>query len=130
MLTTSKEKFGKTETKVDSAEDLKEKDEKSKEPKGTKASLTPSRVQPVVAVTTETTSYQGANDRYNIAANDLYKSLMSNSRGDMLNIKLKIAGDPEFVKQDDVFYGPGEGAGQSIEMDTAEVYIQIGRAHV
>ena len=125
MLTTHKEKFGKTETKVDNAEATDEKDKKSEDPKGTDGSLTPSRVQPVVAIASEHTSYQGDNDKYNIAANDLYKSLMSTSRGDMLNIKLKIAGDPEFVKQDDVFYGPDGGSGESIDMDSGEVYIKI-----
>lgn len=27
-------------------------------------------------------------------------------RGDMLNIKMKIAGDPSFIKQDDIYYNP------------------------
>jgi hypothetical protein len=37
---------------------------------------------------------------------DLRKSIYTSSRGDMLNIKLKIIGDPAFIKQDDVFYNP------------------------
>jgi hypothetical protein len=43
----------------------------------------------------------------------------------MINVKLKIAGDPDFVKQDDIFYGPGAGAGSSIATDSEEVYIKI-----
>jgi hypothetical protein len=38
---------------------------------------------------------------------DLSKSLYSSMRGDMLNIKLTIFGDPAFIKQDDIYYNPG-----------------------
>ena len=38
--------------------------------------------------------------------NDFYKSSLSASRGDMINVKLKIIGDPEFIKQDDIFFNP------------------------
>jgi hypothetical protein len=39
-----------------------------------------------------------------LAVDSLVASLYSASRGDMLNIKLKIVGDPCFIKQDDVYY--------------------------
>lgn len=61
--------------------------------------------------------YSGSNDSsnsMNTAANpderviaDLKNSIYSSQRGDMLNIKLQIVGDPAFIKQDDVFYNPG-----------------------
>ena len=38
---------------------------------------------------------------------DLSKSIYSSMRGDMLNIKLTIIGDPAFIKQDDIYYNPG-----------------------
>ena len=38
------------------------------------------------------------------AAADMYRSIMSSSRGDMISVKLKIVGDPLFIKQDDMFY--------------------------
>ncbi len=38
---------------------------------------------------------------------DLKTSLYSSQRGDALNLKLQIIGDPAFIKQDDVFYNPG-----------------------
>ena len=34
------------------------------------------------------------------------KSIYTNSRGAMLNIRLKIVGDPAYIKQDDVYYNP------------------------
>lgn len=38
---------------------------------------------------------------------DLKKSIYTAQRGDALNIKLQIVGDPGFIKQDDVYYNPG-----------------------
>lgn len=43
--------------------------------------------------------------------NDFSKSMMSSSRGDMINVKLKIIGDPELIKQDDVFKNPANNPG-------------------
>jgi len=45
-------------------------------------------------------------DSKGVLINDFSKSMLSSSRGDMINIKLKIIGDPELIKQDDVFFNP------------------------
>lgn len=42
----------------------------------------------------------------NVAVADLEDSLMTLSSADMLNVQLKIIGDPQFIKQDDCFYSP------------------------
>jgi hypothetical protein len=42
-----------------------------------------------------------------LKAADVMKSIYSGSRGDMINIKLKIVGDPDFIKTDDIYYNPG-----------------------
>jgi hypothetical protein len=42
----------------------------------------------------------------NVAVADLEDSLMTLSSADMLNVQLKILGDPQFIKQDDCFYSP------------------------
>lgn len=72
-----------------------------------------------------------------ILAADIQKSQYSNSRGDMLNLKLKIVGDPELIKQDDVYTNPLQGGyadqmnnsimpqGGSIPMDNGEVVAQV-----
>ncbi len=39
-----------------------------------------------------------------VAAADLADSLMSSSQADMVNVKLKIIGDPDYIKQDEIFY--------------------------
>lgn len=41
-----------------------------------------------------------------VAVADLEDSLMTLSSADMLSVKLKIIGDPQFIKQDDCFYSP------------------------
>lgn len=45
-------------------------------------------------------------DSKGVLVNDFSKSMMSSSRGDMINVKLKIIGDPELIKQDDIFQNP------------------------
>ncbi len=47
---------------------------------------------------------------------NVMKSIYSSSRGDMLNVKLKILGDPHFIKQDDVFVPPDDSSNNSAGM--------------
>jgi hypothetical protein len=51
-------------------------------------------------------SFNRGKDPNDQAVSSLVKSIYTSSRGDMLNIKLKIVGDPGFIKQDDVYYNP------------------------
>lgn len=51
-------------------------------------------------------------DNLGILVNDFTKSTMSNSRGDMINVNLKIIGDPEFIKQDDLYFNPANNPDQ------------------
>jgi hypothetical protein len=85
----------------------------------------------------------GANTAKEIASVDLADSLMTSSQADMLGVKLKIIGDPDYIKQDDIFYRPrlsGEeknlaGAPSSdsrllpnngsLAMDTGGLYVQL-----
>jgi hypothetical protein len=39
-----------------------------------------------------------------IGSSDTLRDLAGSARGDMLNVKLTIIGDPTFIKQDEVFY--------------------------
>jgi hypothetical protein len=74
---------------------------------------------------TQETSQATNSSKKQVEAGDLYKSIMSSSRGDMVNVKMKVAGDPDFIKQDDVFYPPGGGSGSSIPMDQNEVFVKL-----
>jgi hypothetical protein len=76
-----------------------------------------------------------------VASVDLTDSLMTNSQGDMIGLRLKILGDPDFIKQDDVFYRPALSGtnltvkpssdprllpnNSSLRMDDGGVYVQV-----
>jgi hypothetical protein len=67
----------------------------------------------ILPVTTEVGGHNAAAGTMNSAEQpkdhivaDLKKSIYSSQRGDMLNIKLTIIGDPAYIKQDDVYYNP------------------------
>jgi hypothetical protein len=86
-----------------------------------------------------TTGGSGAKaDVKQVAATDIQASQYSNSRGDMLNLKLKIVGDPELIKQDDIYTNPSQGGydtqintlgimkdNGSIPMDNGEVMAEV-----
>ena len=82
----------------------------------------------------------GDTNIHQIAASDVEQSLYSSWSGDMIGVTLKIIGDPQYIKQDDIFHSPdmttttqvdatiGDSrlvANGSLNMDTREVYIQI-----
>lgn len=124
-----------------------ENDVKNDEYGVTATTKTPASVLPV------TTQYAGSNasaSTMNSAQSpsdaivaDLSKSLYSSSRGDMLNIKMTIIGDPAWIKQDDIYYNPGSpvdynafisGAAQTapinpktgqIMFDREQVFVQV-----
>lgn len=73
-----------------------------------------------------------------VLAGDVQKSQYSSSRGDMLNLRLKIVGDPELIKQDDIYTNPSQGGyntqvntlgimpdSGSVPMDNGEVIAQV-----
>ena len=67
-----------------------------------------------------------------VAAGDVKESLQNDARGDMINVKLKIVGDPHFIKQDDIFYNQNAfgAVGQltpngSLYTDSGELYVYL-----
>jgi len=88
----------------------------------------------------QATATGGATTAKEVASLDLVDSLMTNSQADMLNLKLKIIGDPDYIKQDDVFYrttnntnaAPTKPTGDtrlinngSLVMDDGCLYVQV-----
>jgi len=63
----------------------------------------------------------GSKTAQEIAAADLSASLASMAQADMLSVDLKIIGDPDFIKQDDIFYKPAFNANGEIEIATRYV---------
>jgi hypothetical protein len=63
----------------------------------------------------------------------LSKNILSSSAGDMIRVDLKILGDPDFIKQDDIFFRPGtysleEGLktwNKSLITDEEELFVRL-----
>lgn len=101
--------------------------------------IMPMVMKPQVADTRATTG-SGALTAKQMAVADLEDSLLTLSQADMLHVKLKIIGDPSFIKQDDLFWTPrsntqiGENKTNaddrltpdgSLKMDNGEVYVNL-----
>ena len=102
--------------------------------------IAPAGIKPVVS-DTQKQATGGAATVEAIALADVESSLYTTAGGDMLQAKLKIIGDPQYIKQDDVFYPPvltavadqvdGTGpdtrliANGSLHMDQGEIYVQV-----
>jgi len=130
-MTANREKLKKVE--IDKGT-VKSQEDPGNKNKAADSTITPNQLVIVAAQTDVSNSSEGANDVKNVSANDLYKSIMSNSRGDMINVKLKISGDPHFIKQDDVFFKPtmdSDGSvgkidsNGSLTTDGGELYVYL-----
>jgi hypothetical protein len=97
-------------------------------------------VQPVVnrPVSGHQSSSAGFNAQENAAVQkvaNVMDSIYSTVRGDMMNLGMRIIGDPEFIKSDDVYYKPGNpnypkkgdtrAADGSILTDQGDVFIYV-----
>lgn len=78
------------------------------------------------------TTLPGAAAAFGTASGDLQRDLTSSSRGDMINIRLKIIGDPQLIKQDDLFYAQNIRPptsqltpNNSLYYDGGELYVNI-----
>ena len=101
--------------------------------------IMPMVMKPQVA-DTRTITGSGAITSKQVAVADLEASLMEMAQADMLNVKLKIIGDPSFIKQDDIFWIPKSNTDikenkmnadtrltpdGSLVMDRGEVYVNL-----
>jgi hypothetical protein len=79
-----------------------------------------------------TQTLPGAAAAAGTAGGDVQRDLTSSSRGDMINIQLKIIGDPQLIKQDDLFYAQNVKPptsqltlNNSLYYDGGELYVNI-----
>ena len=87
------------------ADDNKDKDVTRRPTGGTKNSI---GMNQNVAISNDfSVASTGANTTETTLAASVVKNIYSDSRGDMINVKLKILGDPHFIKQDDLYVNPG-----------------------
>ena len=89
---------------------------------------------PVTYVSSDyrTQTLTGAAAALGTAGGDVQRDLTSSSRGDMINIQLKIIGDPQLIKQDDLFYAQNVKPptsqltpNNSLYYDGGELYVNI-----
>ena len=121
-------------------------EEKDKNPKTNNIGVVqdPNAIMPMVMkpqiLDARTTTGSGALTPEQIAVADLEASLLTLSQADMLHVKLKIIGDPSFIKQDDLFWTPKANSevsenlinaddrltpDGSLKMDRGEVYVNL-----
>jgi hypothetical protein len=88
-----------------------------------------------VAQTQQTSAGGVLNKSDTVNASSVMQSFYTSAGGDMISIKLQILGDPEFIKQDDIYVTPGitglknidqyvPGTG-SLAMDSGEIYCYL-----
>jgi hypothetical protein len=68
-------------------------------------SVSPTRIKPVVQNTPQRAT-GGAVSPLETGASDLADSILNRSEADMVSVRLKILGDPDYIKQDELFYAP------------------------
>lgn len=79
-------------------------------------------------VRTETRT--GGDQASAVTGGDVQRDLTLSSRGDMINIKLKILGDPQFIKQDDIFYGQNLSSSLTQLTPNGSIYTDSGELYV
>ena len=69
----------------------------------------PNQVFPLVGDLTQQGFHSGTNSEVQRGA-DVMNSIYTGTRADMIELKMKIIGDPDFIKQDDIYLSPGTEA--------------------
>ena len=122
QLTENKSKYNKTSvTKITEDSEIKGKDEKLETKPGIQEN-------PIVTNAGSSTSRPyGSADVKSVAVNDAANNLLSDSRGDMINLDLKIIGDPDYIKQDEIFFiQPNSNVkNKSLPFDKGEIYCNV-----
>ncbi len=89
--------------------------------------ISPLRYHPTSGNNEQKSSYDKTSDQ----ALDFFKSVLSSARGDMINIQMKIIGDPEFIKQDDLLYVDSQTTSRVIDQfgslvtDAGEIFVYL-----
>lgn len=120
-----------TSAAVGAADELSSSVDRAKKPAGA-GTITPNIHDPQSV--DQSVAATGADTAKSSLVATTMKSLYSSARGDMLNIKVKIIGDPHFIKQDDLFINPGDASYDikkqminegSLNLDGGDVYVRL-----
>lgn len=88
----------------------------------------PDRMQPVSTMMSSLSVGNSTRDVKSVLAADLTTNILAQPQADMLQVDLTIIGDPDFIKQDDIFFvdsSNNPNLNGSIPMDTGEVYVRL-----
>lgn len=85
----------------------------------TNSSVASPVLKPVTDETTAT-GQRTRNDEIGMAVSNVAKSIYSSARGEMLNVTMKIIGDPMFIKQDDLFTGLGRALDNAARTNSSD----------
>lgn len=103
----AKTSAGASQSKSESSPDNQVKDDNKKtSAKDSKPQNPPVRTAPVGANASGSGQMNSQDNSEVLSVADVATSIYTSSRGDMLNVKLRIIGDPAFFKQDDVYFNP------------------------
>lgn len=120
-----------TSAAIGAADELSNSTDRSKKPAGA-GTITPNIHDPQSV--DQSVAATGADTAKSSLVATTMKSLYSSARGDMLNIKMKIIGDPHFIKQDDLFISPSDASydikkqminESSLNLDGGDVYVRL-----
>ena len=102
--------------------------------------IQPGAVRPVADSLNTAAQASNRNSGVGMATASVAENIQNGASADQLNVKLKIVGDPQFIKQDEIYYSPAarrysETSGQqgnfvtdensSISMDNGEVHVKL-----
>lgn len=102
--------------------------------------LQPATLVPIADNVSSASQASNRQNSVSMATASLDEHVMSGQSADQLNIRLRIIGDPQFIKQDEIYYSPSArryneeaaaannyvtDASSSIAMDNGEVHIKL-----
>lgn len=111
-----------SKTKVDNIQQNKSQERSFLKMRTKPNAFMPLRIQPIPAQAKSQQNTDGK--KRSVEVNDFF-NIMYSSQGDMLSIDLEIMGDPDLIKQDDVFYPPKKGSGSSLPMDRGQIFANL-----
>lgn len=128
-------KLTRTEGTTDTSQEKVEKNTKVEESQSSPYyTVQPKRIIPQILDSQRLAGGDGTSSKQMVAA-DATKSILTSAQGDMINVFLKIIGDPLFIKQDDIFYSKTAEKSKfknvkitpngSFITDNGEIYVQV-----
>jgi len=91
-----------------------------------KTNIQPATVTTVGQQPSETATGDTKRDETTVAATDMLKTILRAGK-DMINVTLRVIGDPDFIKQDGIYFPAGAeiDPGKGLQMDGDALYVKL-----